>query len=186
MPVGDLAFESVLAAAKAGAEWAWAALYRDLAGPLRGYLSSRGCPDAEDVTNEVFLKVARTIQSFEGGESQFRSWMFVIAHRRMIDERRRQGRRPELVSLAPEAEAARPGGDVESEAMEHITTEELRRALSLLTEAQRDVISLRMIAGLSLEQTAQVMGKRTGAVKALQHRAIASLQQILEPEDITK
>lgn len=184
LPVGDQAFESILTAAKAGADWAWAAIYRDLAGPVRGYLASRGCPEPEDVASEVFVKVARTIHRFEGGESSFRSWVFVIAHRRMIDERRRHGRRPELVGLDG-ATGIRPGGDVESEAMELITMDELSSALGLLTEAQRDVIHLRMIAGLSLEQTAQVMGKRTGAIKALQHRALATLQHALDFEDIS-
>ena len=96
MPLGAN-FEPALGAAKSGAEWAWALLYRDLAGPVTGYLASRGAPEPEDLAAETFLQVARNIQSFEGGEEAFRSWVFVIAHRRLLDVRRKRGRSPELI-----------------------------------------------------------------------------------------
>lgn len=186
LPIGHEAFESVLAAAQAGAEWAWASLYRDLAGPVRGYLASRGAHEPDDVTSEVFLKVAGAIQRFNGDEASFRSWVFVIAHRRLIDERRHRGRQPDLTEWHPESVVPGGVGDVESEAMERISTEEVHEMFSVLTETQRDVLSLRMIGGLSLEQTAQVMGKGVGAVKALQHRALTTLQSRFDAEGISR
>ena len=86
-------FSGVLAGAKARAEWAWAAIYRDLAGSVKGYFAVRGAADAEDLASETFLQIARDIQTFEGDESGFRSWVFVIAHRRLIDSWRAAGRR---------------------------------------------------------------------------------------------
>jgi RNA polymerase sigma-70 factor (ECF subfamily) len=178
-------FNSVLDAAKAGAEWAWAHIYRDLAGPVTGYLRSRGAREPEDLTNEVFLRVARGIHDFTGDAPSFRSWIFVIAHRRLIDERRYHGRRPELSELDTDRVSAETMGDVESEAVEQLVTAEIADAFRALTDGQRDVLALRIIAGLSLEETAEVVGKRTGAVKALQHRALEALKRALDEETVT-
>jgi RNA polymerase sigma-70 factor (ECF subfamily) len=186
LPTNPEAFESILSAAKSGAEWAWASLYQDLAGPVRGYLASRGAHEPDDVTSEVFLKVAGAIQRFEGDETSFRSWIFVIAHRRLIDERRRRGRQPVITELSPATVTDTEIGNVEDEAMERLSTVEMEDMLAQLTDTQRDVLALRMIGGLSLEQTAEVMGKRVGAVKALQHRALASLQAKFETEGISR
>lgn len=183
MPLGDEAFARVLDAAKSGAEWAWSDLYRELAGPVGGYLASRGAPEPEDTTAEVFIKVARNVHEFNGDEASFRSWVFVIAHRTLIDDRRHRSRRPLPTSIVPETTA---GGNVETEAVDALVTREILDAFERLTESQRDVLALRMIAGLSLEQTARALGKRVGAVKALQHRALASLQRMLELSGVSR
>jgi RNA polymerase sigma factor (sigma-70 family) len=177
-------FQSVLEAAKAGADWAWSNLYRDLAGPVTGYLRSRGAREPEDLTSEVFLSAARAIQDFSGDAASFRSWIFVIAHRRLIDERRYHGRRPDLTELSGD-HPLDEGGNVEAEAMELLITDEMRETFQSLTDGQRDVLALRIIAGLTLEQAAQVMGKRTGAIKALQRRAIESLRQAFDQENVS-
>ncbi len=181
MPLGAN-FEPALGAAKSGAEWAWALLYRDLAGPVTGYLASRGAPEPEDLAAETFLQVARNIQNFDGGEEAFRSWVFVIAHRRLIDVRRKRGRSPELMPLTDDD---RSGGNVEGEALDRLATDDLRRALEVLTEDQRDVLSLRVIGNLTLEETAEVMGKRVGAVKALQRRGLIALREHLEQDRVS-
>lgn len=172
------AFQSLLDAAKAGAEWAWEQIYREFYGVVTGYLASRGSFDPDGLTGDVLFKVAGSIHTFEGDSASFRSWVFVIAHRSLIDERRKLGRRPVQTELPTEA----PGGDVESEAMERLVTSELMAAFSELTEGQRDVLSLRIIAGLTLEEAAQVLEMTVGAVKATQHRAIGNLRQRLERE----
>lgn len=178
-------FASVLASAKEGADWAWADLYRDLAGPVTGYLASRGAPDPEDLAGEAFLQVARNIQSFEGNEESFRSWVFVITHRRLIDMRRQAGRRPQL-HLSPNGEIEFAGGDVESEAVDRLVTDELVQAFDKLTDDQRDVLALRIIADLTLEEAATVVGKRVGAVKALQRRGLLALRQHWDVEHVTR
>ena len=83
-------FASVLEAAQAGAEWAWSRLYRDLAGPVLGYLRTRGAAEPEDLVGEVFLQVARNLGTFDGDYRSFRSWVFTVAHHRVVDERRRK------------------------------------------------------------------------------------------------
>jgi RNA polymerase sigma-70 factor (ECF subfamily) len=171
-------FAETLAAAKAGSETAWATLYRRLAGPVTGYLGSRGASDPEDVAAETFLQVARNIAGFEGGEAAFRSWVFVIAHRRLIDMRRAKQRRPRI-DILPDDERDPGGGDVEEEAIGNLMAAELVTALDMLTEDQRDVLYLRIIGDLSVEETALVIGKRQGAVKALQRRALQALREHL-------
>ena len=178
-------FEGALGAAKAGDEWAWALIYRDLAGPVTGYLASRGAREPDDLAAETFLQVARNIQSFDGSESAFRSWVFVIAHRRLIDMRRAQARRPETTSMSSEG-AEQVGGDVEGEAIDQLVTAEMTAAFQRLTEDQRDVLALRIIANLTLEETATVVGKRIGAVKAIQRRALLALKGHLDVEGVTR
>jgi DNA-directed RNA polymerase specialized sigma24 family protein len=87
-------FNSVLTAARAGADWAWERIYADLAPVVTGYLRGHGAAEPEDLAGETFLHVVRDLPRFEGDERAFRSWVFTIAHRRLIDDRRRRGRRP--------------------------------------------------------------------------------------------
>jgi RNA polymerase sigma-70 factor (ECF subfamily) len=170
-------FISILDAARAGGEWAWSRLYLDLAGPIRGYACARGSLEPDDVVGETFLQVARNLGTFEGEYPAFRSWVFVIAHHRVIDERRRRTRHPEdpTEGIAD----MRLGGDVEDEALAALGDERAIRALDGLTDDQRSVVVLRVVGDLSLEQTAEVLGKRVGAIKALQKRAFDRLKKTL-------
>ena len=171
--------ESRIEAAKDGDERAWAEIYEELSGPITGYLRSKGASDPEDLSSEVFLQVARDIHRFDGDESKFRSWVFVIAHRRLIDDRRSNARRPDEIDDFPQ-NIDLAGGDVEEEVMAHLSEGRMREILDTLTEDQRQVLALRIIADLSLEETAVVMQKGVSAVKALQRRALGSVKASLE------
>lgn len=172
-------FQTILEAARSGAEWAWAVIYRDLAGAVKGYLRSRGAVDSDDLASETFLQVARNISTFEGDYNSFRSWVFVIAHRRLLDSRRASGRQPKTV--ADEAQLAVVPDDqrVDDEALARISTQRVISLFAGLTEDQRDVLAMRVIADLTVEQTAHALGKTVGAVKALQRRALASVKRSL-------
>lgn len=176
-------FDLILEAAKGGEEWAWEFIYREFAAVVTGYLSLHGAPEPEDQASETLFDVARNIDRFEGDESSFRSWVFVIAHRRLIDARRRKGRRIETTPLKDID--IKPGGDVESEALDNLALADMLDLLDPLTDDQREVITLRLIADLSLEETAQVMGKRVGSIKALQRRAVGNLRKLLETEGVS-
>lgn len=175
---------SRIEAAKQGAEWAWKEIYEELAGPVTGYLRSRGAAEPEDLSSEVFFNVARDIHRFEGDESKFRSWVFVIAHRRLIDARRANSRQPATVYEEP-GETDLAGGDVEEEVMSQLAEGRTQEILNTLTDDQRHVLALRIIGDLSLEETASIMGKRVGAVKALQHRALHAIKSRLEEGRVT-
>src|SRR5262245_21507171 len=96
-------FSLLLKGARQGDETAWGRLYQDLAPAVLGYLRANGAPDPEDALSEVFLQVARDVPSFEGEQRGFRSWVFTIAHHRLIDARRHTARRPmDLMAEPPE------------------------------------------------------------------------------------
>ena len=175
-------FARVLGGAKAGAEWAWTAIYRDLVGPVTGYLAARGALDPDDLASETFLQVARDIASFAGDESGFRSWLFTVAHHRLLDSKRAADRRPRPSALV-EAVSEPEGGNTEDEALSRLATAQVLSALERLTEDQRAVLALRIIGDLSLAETARVLGRRAGAVKALQHRALLALQREIEGKE---
>jgi len=179
----DDAFDSVLEAARAGAEWAWRRLYDDLSGQVLGYLRRQGARDDEDLLGEVWLQVARNIGTFDGDEANFRSWVFTVAHHRAIDERRRSGRRRE----DPVADLPEPASDdvAARSALESIATDRVQGLLDRLAPAQRDVLLLRIVGGLTVAEVADALGKRPGAVKALQRRGLEALRRILEREGVS-
>jgi RNA polymerase sigma factor (sigma-70 family) len=175
-------FPETLEAARNGSPAGWERLLGDLASRVVGYLRVRGARDPEATAGEVFLDVARGIHRFSGDEPGFRAWVFVIARRRLIDARRAGARRRE-VSLPPAdlPDAAGPDS-VEDAVMERASGDEVGRLLNLLTAEQAEVISLRVIAGFTIEETARVMGRQKGAIKALQHRGLAVLRRRLDAE----
>ena len=176
-------FDSLLGAAREGDEAAWQELYGGLAPVVLGYLRANGAPDPEDVLGEVFLQVARDIARFDGEERGFRSWVFTIAHHRLIDARRHSARRP--VELVPEPpEPGDSADDAAEEALARIGLEEVERVLATLSEDQRAVLLLRIVGDLSIEDVAKAVGKRPGAVKALQRRGLASVKRALAQKGV--
>jgi RNA polymerase sigma factor (sigma-70 family) len=177
-------FTALLGAARDGSEDAWQELYGGLAPVVLGYLRANGSPDPEDVLSEVFLQVARDIVKFDGDEKGFRSWVFTIAHHRLIDARRHSARRP--VELSPEPpEPMERAEDAADEALTRIGNEEVQRILSLLSTDQRTVLLLRVVADMSIEDVATAVGKRPGAVKALQRRGLAAVKRELGRKGVT-
>jgi RNA polymerase sigma-70 factor (ECF subfamily) len=171
-------FTTLLEAARQGSEAAWQELYEGFAPVVLGYLRANNAPDPEDVLSEVFLQVARDIATFEGEEPGFRSWLFTIAHHRLIDARRHSARRP--VDLSPEPpEPTSRADDAAEEALARIGLEEVHRVLGLLSEDQRAVLLLRVLGDMSVEDVAKAVGKRPGAVKALQRRGLAAVKREL-------
>lgn len=170
-------FESVLAAARTGAEWAWTDLYQSFAPAVLGYLRAQKAPEPEDLTAEVFFRVVKSLAQFDGSESDFRSWIFVIAHRKVIDDSRARKRRPSEPVPTETIESRSATGNVEDEALDHLSEIYFRRLMVELTDDQRDVMLLRILGGLTVPEVAAAMGKRPGAVEALQRRAVARLRK---------
>jgi RNA polymerase sigma factor (sigma-70 family) len=180
-PGPDEGFDTLLGAARAGGQWAYERLYRSLAPTVAGYLRVQGAAEPEDLTSEVFERAFSAIGRFSGGEAQFRSWIFTIAHHRLTDERRRTARRPGRADIeVPDVVC----GDVEDEALRRLATERVRRLCEGLAPDQRDVLLLRMLAALTVEETARALGKTPGAVKALQRRGLAALRRQMETQGV--
>ncbi len=136
--------------------------------------------EAEDLTEEVFLKMLGSIGEFRWRDVPFSSWLFRIAHNHVATHFRRAAQRGGVTSEIPEA-MADWRHDIAASVEERITLDEVRRAADRLPEAQREVIALRFAVGLSIADTAKALGKREGNVKALQHKAVAKLQKMLIP-----
>src|SRR5262249_51248598 len=136
--------------------------------------------DAEDLTGEVFLQVVRDVGTFAGDQRAFRAWVFVIAHHRLLDDGRKRSRRPVETdpSLAPE----RATGDVEAEALGTLGTEWGRQVIEELSADQRDVLLLRVLGQLTVAEVAEAVGKRPGAVKALQRRGLQAIARRISDE----
>ncbi len=170
-------FQAVLLAARAGADWAWTRIYDSLAPTLLGYLRAQGAPDPDGISGEVFCQLVRDLDRFEGDEAGFRSWVFVMVHHRLVDDVRRRKRRPEAPISRETLAMVQDPENVEAQVMNRATESELRGLLDGLTSPQRDVLLLRVFAGLTLEEVADLMGRRIGAVKALQRRGLEALRQ---------
>lgn len=177
-------FPEVLGAARANAPWAFTALYEQFVGPVAAFLRHQGMPDPEDLTSEVFLAAFRALPSFEGDENGFRAFLFTIARRRVVDERRRQSRRVPLVPL-PSERVDMPSVDGEEVSLEKVARGEVAALLQRLTPDQRDVLTLRIVADLSVDAVAELLGKPPSAVKALQRRGLEALRRIFVAEQVS-
>jgi RNA polymerase sigma-70 factor (ECF subfamily) len=173
-------FEVILERARRGSGRALRYLYDSLSPQLAGYLRVRGAADVGTATNEVFHRAFDRLDRFKGGESGFRSWVFTIANNLLIDEHRKRIRRPNVVASLDPVRHDVAGGDTESEAIRNLSAGDIDRLLETLTPNQRDVLHLRIIAGLTLAETAEVLQRPLGAVKSLQHRAVEALRNHLE------
>ncbi len=173
---GDDAFPGVLLAAQSGASWACTNLWIDHAPAVMAFLKARGSHEPEDLTSEVFLAVFDSLDRFSGNQADFRAFVFTIAYRRLVDELRRRSNRAIHVEWDDDADPRR-SASAEQDAIGNLADASARAVLEGLPPDQRDVMVLRIIGDLTVEQVAEVVGKRPGAVKALQRRALASLRK---------
>ena len=164
----------VLDRARSGDRDALTVVFRTYQPAVLRYLRGRLPGAAEDLAAHTWLDVARNLATFSGSGDDFRRWLFTIARRRLLDELRRQGRRPEDASGAlPELEVA---GD------EFQVRDDLARALALvrrLPPDQADAVLLRIVAGMDVGQVAQLMGRSEGSVRVLVHRGLTRLRDLV-------
>jgi len=171
-------FEDVLVAAQAAAPWACTELWTTWSPRVAGYLRARGSRDPEDLTSEVFLTVFSKLPSFVGDEQAFKAFVFTLAHRRLVDELRARSRRGTHVEWTSEDDR-RHFESAEDDALRSIGGTDAMTLLDGLSGDQRDVLVLRIFADLTIDQIAELLGKRPGAVKALQRRGLESLRKRL-------
>lgn len=172
-------FEDVLVAAQAAAPWACTQIWATWSPRVAGYLRSRGSRDSEDLTSEVFLTVFSKLPAFVGDEQAFKAFVFTVAHRRLVDELRARSRRGTHVEWTSQDDP-RQSSSAEAEALGSLGDTDARTLLDSLSGDQREVLVLRIFADLTIEQIAAVLGKRPGAVKALQRRGLEALRKKLD------
>jgi len=179
----DDGFTLMLLGARAGTPADCEALYESLAGRVCGYLRLRGASDPEDLTSEVFLRVFNHLSDFNGDARALAAWVFTIAQRALVDERRHNTRRPSTVELTEWTSDSVAKDTPENDALDAIAHDDLMALLDCVTPDQRDVLALRIVADLPIREVALVLNKSPGTVKALQHRGIAALRRRLGGSD---
>jgi RNA polymerase sigma factor (sigma-70 family) len=183
--VPDDGFASTLTAARAGADWAWRALYQDVAPGLARYARASRVADPENLVGDTFLRAVGAIGSFEGDRRALRAWLFALARNAVIDEQRRVARRrTEPLPIEVLAELG-PTADAEQEAMRALAEARARAAMAGLTADQRDVLLLRILGDLTVEEVARILHKRPGAVKALQARGLENIRRKIASGAVT-
>ena len=171
----------LLKIAQEGNTEAFGAIYERYAEKVFRYLNAHlgNGLDAEDLTEEVFIRVWRSLPDYRERGTPFLSYVFRIARNALIDHYRRERRLVGQLSSEDVVIAdQKPGpGEILSDQMER---QELREALEGLKEDYRTVLIFRFLADLSPEDTALAMGRSAGAVRVLQHRALGALRTRLE------
>jgi RNA polymerase sigma-70 factor (ECF subfamily) len=167
----------MVAAACAGDETAFVGLFREIQPRLLGYLRALGGGDVEDIAADPWLQVVRGLARFSGDAQGFRAWVFTIAHARAVDAWRASGRRPETVThTIPDQVTQR---DVLGDVEDIISTQAALALLRELPEAQAQVLMLRVVAGLDVTRTAEVLGRTPNHVRVLAHRGLRALAAAL-------
>jgi RNA polymerase sigma-70 factor (ECF subfamily) len=184
-PVGvEVVSDDLVRAAQTGDVAALNTLYRALAPAVHGYLCSKGMEDAEGATSDVFLGLFAQLGRVRGGASGLRKLTFSIAHARMVDEYRARQRRPAMQSWTAEDDA-RHEQSAEHHAEVNESTRRVMQMLDRLPPDQREVLVLRILGDLTVDQIAEVMGRSRGAVKQLQRRGMVTLRAIVEARGVT-
>jgi RNA polymerase sigma-70 factor (ECF subfamily) len=143
--------------------------------------------DAHDIAADAWLDIARSLDRFRGDEQAFRAWAFTIARRRLLDLQRSHARRRTDPVDPGDLVGAGGRGDAEDDALAALGTGwAIRIIASSLSHDQAEVVLLRVIGDLSVDDVAAIMGKRPGTIRVLQHRAIRRLAQVLRREDVTR
>jgi RNA polymerase sigma-70 factor (ECF subfamily) len=175
--------EELVERAQAGDEAAFAALYDIYFPRVYRYILARlgNAADAEDIAAEVFEKMLGAIDRFHWREeATFGAWVLRIAYNQIVTHYRRNGSRPKTTPLSEHLPLRTP--EPEEIVQRKLALEEVRAAMDQLPGAQRQVLMLRFAGGLSISETAKVLGKQENNVKVLQHKGVSRLQQILVSE----
>jgi RNA polymerase sigma-70 factor (ECF subfamily) len=168
-------FDELVAGARGGDQEALSNLYLNHVSMVYGYLRACRAVDPEDLTSEVFLGMLRNLDRFDGGHPEFRRWLMTIAHRRLVDQRRRDYRN--RIDLASSDSLDELSTAQVPEAPVSNLDPELIAAFEDLTCTQREVLALRFVADVSLQGVSVIIGRPVGAVKALQNRGLRSLRK---------
>ncbi|MFC1932986.1 sigma-70 family RNA polymerase sigma factor [Chloroflexota bacterium] len=170
--------ESLVQRAKQGDQWAFTQLYEAHFDRIYRYvvLKIGDRIEAEDMTQQVFIKALQSISSFNWKGAPFAAWLYRIAHNQIVDYLRKKKRKPET---ALDESLLSSDSNPQLMTERNLDIEQVLLATKRLTDAQREVISLRFTSELPVAQVAKIMKKSEGAVKALQHSAIVALRKTL-------
>ena len=162
-----------------------AALYETHYDRVARYIAVRigNIDEAEDLASEVFIKAVKSASSYKEKGAPMEAWLFKIAHNITVDQLRKRSRRPMHTPIEEAYDLAdkQPNPDEQLEHKQEI--ERLHRAMEGLTEAQKQVLSLRFGADMTSEEVAQLVGKKPGAVREMQSAAIKRLRERMQEQE---
>ena len=136
---------------------------------------------AEDLTSETFLRALRRITTFSWQGRDFGAWLVTIARNLVADHFKSSRHRME-VPTGEMLDSNEVEASPEDSVLEHLSNEALLGAVHRLNDQQRECVTLRFLQGLSVAETADIMGKNEGAIKTLQYRAVRTLARLLPAE----
>jgi RNA polymerase sigma-70 factor (ECF subfamily) len=178
----DPGMDKALRAARSGDEAGFVILYRDLQPRLLRYATALVGGEAEDVTAETWLQVARDLGSFTGDLDGFRGWVSTICRNRAMDSARTRSRRP----AAPTATAALADlpdrQDTYDGALDGMSTRWAMAHILALPRTEAEAVLLRAVVGLDAPTAGRVLGKRPGTVRVAAHRGLRRLAQKLRDD----
>lgn len=179
----DAELTAAVLAAQDGDENAFRTVYRAVHPRLLGYVRTLvGDGDAEDVTSEAWLQIARDLDSFTGDADRFRGWAARIARNRALDHIRMRGRRPAIGGDDSELTGHAADSDTAVAAMESLSTSSTMALIAQLPQDQAEAVVLRVVVGLDAKSAAETLGKRPGAVRTAAHRGLKKLAELLGTE----
>jgi RNA polymerase sigma-70 factor (ECF subfamily) len=175
-------FPQTLARAATGDAQAFAVVWRETQPMLLRYLRLIAGADAEDIAQQTWLAVIEGLAGFAGTEPGFRRWVVTIARNIHVDQVRRKVRHPEDLTAMPVLEPADDAtADVADVVAERLSTEWALQLIATLPPAQREMVALRVIAGLDVGEVAALVGRSPGAVRVAVHRGLTRLREQLDP-----
>jgi RNA polymerase sigma-70 factor (ECF subfamily) len=181
-PGTDLGLEGALHAARRGDEAGFVVLYRDLQPRLLRYASALVGADAEDVTAETWLQVARDMRAFSGDLDGFRGWVSTICRNRAMDAARTRTRRPAVPTDAATLADIPGRQDTCDAALDGLSTSWAMKHILALPRTEAEAVLLRAVIGLDAPSAGRVLGKRPGAVRVAAHRGLRRLARAIEDD----
>jgi RNA polymerase sigma-70 factor (ECF subfamily) len=170
--------QGIVRRAQEGDEAAFSMLYDEYFDRIFRYMAVRvgGRAEAEDMTQQVFIKAFEALPTFQWRGAPFAAWLFRIARNQVIDCQRKSGKQ---ATSSLEDVNVFSDENLEDNVQNKLMVEQVVAASKQLTSAQREVLGLRFGAEMSIAETAKIMGKNDGAIKALQHSAVNALRRVL-------
>ena len=166
--------DDALVRARSGDEAGFLRLWRELHPRLLRYLRVLNRDDADDVASETWLQVVRDLHRFNGGEDDFRRWLFTIGRHRAVDAGRARARFRSRLGHA-DVDSVVDEHLVETQVLDDLSTSRAVTLVAGLSRDQAEAVALRIIAGLDTAAVARILGKSPGAVRIALHRGLRAL-----------
>ncbi len=176
--MADADLGTALEAARRGDEDGVRQLFRAFQPLLLRYLHQRAPGSAEDLASETWLAAAKGLPAMVGGVDEFRAWLFTLARNKVADHYRTAARRPAADPWAADLDVADPVDRAEAVADDLDAQAAVRDLLQFLSPDQAEVVLLRVVADLSVDEVARLMGRSPASVRVLQHRALRRMERV--------